>query len=505
MIKLQERKASIQPIESKLKINILEDEEIKQINQNTRKVLEEIGVVFPSGKALNILAEVGANVDFNNQVVKIPAHLLDKYLATSPRTYTMAGRRPDLDVNVGNGEGTYYYCSGEAPKIVDFNTGQRRLSVKQDIANHARIADYLPIISLLWPTVSASDKGVTSPLHGLEACFNNTEKHVESESVMDQISARYAVEMAIAISGGEEKLRDRPILSQLLCCIAPLAQDRGGIEAAMVFAKYGIPVGFMSMPTLGLTAPPYPAGALTLAMAETLSGIMLTQIINPGVGNYISVNPGIVDPRTGSYFMGSGIAQITNVAAVQMAHSNGIPVLACHSFGGSQYNLSNWQAGYENFYSHFLAVMAGADMSFGPSGMYEAVSLLDHPRILFDREILRVIDDVTDGIEVNPKTLSFDMIKQIEQTGSYIGHKETAKAYRSIWPWESILYEDGAAEGRKWRDPVEVARETISWILENHKPEPLLEDVKQEVRKIVAAADKDEDLKKEVRGHKKTK
>jgi trimethylamine--corrinoid protein Co-methyltransferase len=505
MIKLQERKASIQPIESKLKINILEDEEIKQINQNTRKVLEEIGVVFPSGKALNILAEVGANVDFNNQVVKIPAHLLDKYLATSPRTYTMAGRRPDLDVNVGNGEGTYYYCSGEAPKIVDFNTGQRRLSVKQDIANHARIADYLPIISLLWPTVSASDKGVTSPLHGLEACFNNTEKHVESESVMDQISARYAVEMAIAISGGEEKLRDRPILSQLLCCIAPLAQDRGGIEAAMVFAKYGIPVGFMSMPTLGLTAPPYPAGALTLAMAETLSGIMLTQIINPGVGNYISVNPGIVDPRTGSYFMGSGIAQITNVAAVQMAHSNGIPVLACHSFGGSQYKLSNWQAGYENFYSHFLAVMAGADMSFGPSGMYEAVSLLDHPRILFDREILRVIDDVTDGIEVNPKTLSFDMIKQIEQTGSYIGHKETAKAYRSIWPWESILYEDGAAEGRKWRDPVEVARETISWILENHKPEPLLEDVKQEVRKIVAAADKDEDLKKEVRGHKKTK
>jgi len=502
MIKLQEHKASIQPIESKLKISILEDEEIRQINQSTRTVLEEVGVVFPSEKALNIFAEVGANVDFNNQVVKIPAHLLDKYLATSPRTYTMAGRRPDLDVNIGNGEGTYYYCSGEAPKIVDFNTGERRLSVKQDIANHARIADYLPIISLLWPTVSASDKGVTSPLHGLEACFNNTEKHVETESVMDQISARYSVEMAIAIAGSEENLRDRPILSQLLCCIAPLAQDRGGIEAAMVFTEYGIPVGLMSMPTLGLTAPPYPAGALTLAMAETLSGIMLTQIINPGVGNYISVNPGIVDPRTGSYFMGSGVAQITNVAAVQMAHSNGIPVLACHSFGGSQYKLGNWQAGYENFYSHFLAVMAGADMSFGPSGMYEAVSLLDHPRILFDREILRVIDDVTNGIEVNPKTLSFDMIKQIGQTGSYICHKETAKAYRSIWPWESILYEDGAAEGRKWRDPVEVARETISWILENHKPESLPEDVKQEVRKIVAAADKDEDLKKEVRGHK---
>jgi trimethylamine--corrinoid protein Co-methyltransferase len=502
MIKLEERKASIQPIKSKLKISILDDEEISQINQNTRTVLEEVGVVFPSKKALKIFADVGANVDFDKQLVKIPAHLLARYLATSPRAYTMAGRRPDLDVKVGNGQGTYFYCSGEAPRIVDFKTGERRLSVKEDTANHARIANYLPIISLLWPTVSASDKGETSPLHGLEACFTNSEKHVETESVMDEVSARYAVEMAIAIAGSKEKLRDRPILSQLLCCIAPLAQDRGGIEAAMIFAEHGIPVGFMSMPTLGLTAPPYPAGALTLAMAETLSGIMLTQIINPGVGNYISINPGIIDPRTGAYFMGSAIAQMTNVSGVQLSHSNGVPSLACHSFGGSQYKLGNWQAGYENLYSHLLAVMAGADMSFGPSGMYEAVSLLDHPRILFDREILRVIDEITDGVDVTPKTLAFDMIKEMGHHGDYIGQKETAKAYRTIWSHDSILYDDGKAEGRKWRDPVEVAREAITWILENHKPEPLPENVRQELRRIVDTADKDEALKKEISGRK---
>ena len=501
MIELKESKARIQPIKSKLKVSILDDQEISQINQNTCTVMEEIGVKFPSQKALKIFAEVGADVDFEAQIVKIRADLLDRYLSTSPRAYTMAGLRPELDVPVGSGEGTYFYCSGESPRMVDFDTGERRLSVKKDIANHARIADYLPIVSLLWPSASASDKGVTSPLHGLEACFNSTEKHVESESVMDEISAQYAVEMAVAIAGSKEKLRDRPILSQLLCCIAPLAQDKGGIEAAMVFAENNIPVGFMSMPTLGLTAPPYPAGSLTLAMAETLSGIMLTQIINPGVGNYISVNPGIIDPRTGAYFMSSGVAQITNVAGIQMSHSNGIPVLACHSFGGSQYELGNWQAGYENLYSHFLGVMAGADMSFGPSGMYEAVSLLDHPRILFDREILKVIDEVTDGMEVNSKTLSFDMIKEIRHESAYIGHKESGKAYRSMWRQDSILFEDGKAEGRKWRDPVDVAREAISWILDNHNPEPLPKDTAQEIKRIVAAADQDDDLKNAVKGH----
>jgi len=502
MTKLKEHKASIQPVKSKLKISILDDQEISQINQNTRTVLEEVGVTFPSEKALKLFAGVGADVDFDSQVVKIAPDLLDKYLETSPRTYNMAGRRPDLDVHVGDGQGTHFYCSGESPRVVDFETGERRLSVKEDIERHARIADYLPIVSLLWPSMSASDKGVTSPLHGLEACFINSEKHVESESVMDEVSARYAVEMATAIAGGADKLRERPVLSQLLCCIAPLAQDRGGIEAAMIFAEHGVPVGFMSMPTLGLTAPPYPAGALTLAMCETLSGIMLTQIINPGVGNYISINPGIIDPRTGVYFMGSSIAAMTNVSQVQLAHSNGVPSLACHSFGGSQYELGNWQAGYENIYTHLLAVMAGADMSFGPSGMYEAVSLLDHPRILFDREIVRVIDEITDGVVVNSDTLAFDMIKDLGQKGGYISLKETAKAYRSILPRESILYEDGKPEGRKWRDPVEVARETVSWILENHAPEPLPEDVTKELRKIVATAEKDENLQKEISGHK---
>jgi len=501
MIKLNDRKASIQPIKSKLKISILDDQEIQQINENTRVVLAEIGIEFPSDKALKIFADVGADVNFEKQLVKIPADLLDKYLATSPRQYTMAGLRPELDVPVGSGEGTYFYCSGEAPKIVDFETGERRLSVKKDIENHARIADYLPIVSLLWPSVSASDKGATSPIHGLEACYNSTEKHVESESVMDEISARYAVEMAVAIAGSKENLRERPVLSQLLCCIAPLAQDKGGIEAAMVFAENNIPVGFMSMPTLGLTAPPYPAGALTLAMAETLSGIMLTQIINPGVGNYISINPGIIDPRTGVYFMGSSIAQVTNVAGIQLSHSNGVPVLACHSFGGSQYELGNWQAGYENLYSHFLGVMAGADMSFGPSGMYEAVSVLDHPRILFDREILKGIDEITDGMEVDAKTLSFDMIKKVGHHNAYIAQKESVKAYRTMMRQDSILYEDGSAEGRKWRDPVVVARETASWILENHKPETLPSDVKAEIRQIVTTADQDEELAKAVRGH----
>ena len=113
------------------------------------------------------------------QLVKLPNQLVVDSLKTVPRQYTLCGRRPELDANIGGGEGTYFYCSGEAPYIVDLGTEKRRHASKTDVGNMAKIADYLPITSLIWPTVSAHEKGPTAPIHNVEACFNNTEKHVQ--------------------------------------------------------------------------------------------------------------------------------------------------------------------------------------------------------------------------------------------------------------------------------------------------------------------------------------
>jgi trimethylamine--corrinoid protein Co-methyltransferase len=501
MIELTERRASIEPIKSKLRISILDDQEIEKINQTALTILEEVGVVIPSEKALKIFADAKADVDFDKEIVKIPSHLVADSLKKAPRRYTLCGRRPELDAKIGSGEGTYFYCSGEAAKVVDLETGERRLSTKADVANMAKIADYLPIASLIWPTVSAGDMGVAAPIHGVEACFNNTEKHVQTESVMDEISARYAIEMASVVAGGRDKLRERPVFSLLLCAIQPLSQDRGGIESALVFAEAGLPVGLMSMPTFGLTSAPFPAGALATGLAEVLSGCVLTQIAHPGTPNYISIIPAVVDPRSGNYFMGSSYSQITSAAVVQLAHSNGLPVTSCMSFGGNAYKLNSWQVGIENVYVHLLAVMAGADMSFGPSGMIEAVSLLDLRRILFDREIMQAIDIITDGIQVSDDTLSLDMIREVGPgpQGMFLAQKTTAKELPRLWP-PSILFEKPKLPEEKYRDPLEVASEAIQWILKNHQPAPLPEEVKRELRRIVAAADQDEDLKREVAG-----
>jgi len=499
MIKLEERRASIQPIKSKLKISILDDDDIKKINQTALNILEEIGVVFPSEKALKIFADAGANVDFDKKLVKIPSYLVADYLKKAPRRYTLAGRRPELDAKIGDGSGTYFYSSGEAPNVVDFETGKKRNSIKTDVANMAKVADYFPMVSLVWPAVSAGDKGETAPIHAVEALFNNTEKHIQTESVMCEIPAKYTIEMASVIAGGRDKLKERPVYSMLSCSIAPLAQDRGSIESALAFAEAGLPVGLMSMPTIGLTAPPYQAADLAVGLAEDLAGCVLLQIAYPGTPMFITIQPAVIDPRSGDYMYGSAFSQITSAAAVQLAHSNGLPITSQFSFGGNAYKLNSWQVGMENVHGHLLSVMAGADMSFGPSGLMEAVRLLDMSRLLFDREIFQAIDIISDGIKVNDETLAFDMIREIGPQGTFLGQKRTAEELPKLWP-PSILFEKSQVIGEKYRDAEEVAHEAIDWVLKNHHPAPLDENVKQELRKIVAAADQDENLKRDIKG-----
>ena len=45
------------------------------------------------------------------------------------------------------------------------------------------------------------------------------------------------------------------------------------------------------------------------------------------------------------------------------------------------------------------------------------------------------------------------------------------------------------AAGQGLRDPVEVARDKVNWILANHHPEPLERDQQRELSRILAAAD----------------
>jgi trimethylamine--corrinoid protein Co-methyltransferase len=478
---------SIAPIRPTLRLDVLSREQLDAIQVATLDVLKDVGVHFPSEKALAVFGQHGAAVDLQRQIVRMPPDLVFQAMAHAPRSYVLAGRTEDVDLFL-DGEACYLATDGCGVETVDFETGERRSSCKDDVAKMARVADYLASISFYWPMVSAQDYGKTAPLHELEASVNNTVKHVQTETVMGERPAQYAVRMGEVIAGTRGAMRRRPPFSVLICTIAPLAQDREGIEAAMVYAEAGIPVGFMAMPNMGATAPATPGGALVVGNAEVVSALILMQLVAPGAPVFHAILASVIDPHTAEYVVSIPQKYLCNAAAVQLAHDWGVPTLA-GAFGMDADGPATWQQGRDNVYTSLMVPLAGADLITG-SGLLEASTLLVPEQILLDDEVYHTNRVILEGIDTCSQSLAVDVIFDVGPRGHFLARQHTRQHLREIW-MPHLTRPRPSQGGEPVPDLRLRARAELNRILANHQPEPPSDAVRAELRSVLEAAERE--------------
>src|SRR3990172_2407480 len=116
----------------KLSLNILTEAEVRQIHTATLDVIENVGVRFPSNKALDILASHGAIIERRSMIAKIPGAIVEEYLALMPPVYTLAALDPMLDLPL-DGNHSYLGTDGCGVEILDAFSGMRRRTTKQDV------------------------------------------------------------------------------------------------------------------------------------------------------------------------------------------------------------------------------------------------------------------------------------------------------------------------------------------------------------------------------------
>lgn len=474
----------LQPIRPNRHFHVIDDEQIRQLADGALEILAETGVHCPSEKCLRIYAEHGAQVDFEKQIVRLAPDLAAASLATAPRYYCMGARSLSHDIHL-DGKSMFCATDGCGVETVDFDTRQRRPSCKDDVAKMARMSDYLSSIGFYWPIVTASDHPSTAPLHELDASFNNTVKHVQSETVMGETMGKYAVEMARVVAGDEETMRKRPPLSLLVCCIAPLAQDKDGMESALLFAEAGLPVGFMSMANAGATGPATLAGNIVAGHAEIVSALVLIQMAHPGAPVFHSFMPGIMHPRTGAFLTTPLENELPYVVGVELAHHWGVPTLA--GVFGTDATMPGWQSAQEAATALLLCALAGADTGSG-LGLLETCKLLIPEEIILDSDIYHRVRINAEGFDASREAMALDVVKAVGPRSHYLKHRHTRENLRRR-TFSGLTAQPNPSGGM--RDPVEVAREKAEWILENHHPQPLEEIQQKELARILAGADRE--------------
>jgi trimethylamine--corrinoid protein Co-methyltransferase len=475
---------ALEPLRSAYRIQYLTDKQLDKLQEATLDILENVGVKFPSEKALKVFAEHGADVDKNSQVVKLKRDMVFDALKTAPRYFVMGARVPEYDLHLEDGV-TYFTTDGCGVEVVDLDTGIPRPSTKADVGMMARVADALPALGFYWPMVSAQDCGQTSPLHELDAIWNNLTKHTQSETIMGGREAKYAVEMATVIAGSREELRKRPPLSSLICTVSPLMQDKPGLEAAMTFAEAGIPVFFLSMPTLGTTAPSTQAGALAMGDAENISATVLLQWMFPGCPVGHSIMQAWADMRTGGYVSYPRDAR-GRYGVVDMAHHWGLPSLgAC--YGTDSVKTGTWQSAAEPALDPFLAGLASPEIVTG-MGLAKTYTRLYPEQIILDEDLYQRARAYLTRMDVDDESLAMESIRSVGPGGHFLGQKHTRQHMKTSLT-RGVTHQ--LDENNKYRDPHEVARERVRDIITNHKPEPLEADKQAELTRILAAADKE--------------
>lgn len=455
----------------------LSDEGIKRIHKASMRVFEKTGVKVLSERALLAFKSAGAEVDIKTMMVRASeTWVLDK-LKTAPSNIVLYGREERHNLYL-DGTRVYLGTGGTALNVLDIDTGKRRPSVLDDIHKTARLVDALDNIHFyVIPCYPSDVKKNDVDANRFFASFKNTTKHVmggiyTKEGLLD------VYDMAVKIAGSKEALVREPFVSFITCIMSPLIMEKNYTDLMITAVETGLPLATPAAPMAGSTSPATLAGTLVQMNVEALSGVLLTQIINPGHPVLYSCVPTTTDLRTGTFCFGSIETGIMNAASAQLSRYYKLPDYTTAGVNDSK--IPDIQSGYESMATALMTSLAGSNYIHDAAGLLESGLSIAYEQYVIDDDILGMCMRAVKGIEITDESLATDIISDVGPGGNYLSHEHTIMnmkseffypraADRNNWPnWTG----NGSLDGR------EKAKKLARDILAGHKPKGI--DIKVE-------------------------
>ena len=460
---------------------------IAKVHQTAMRIIEEVGFEVNSEIALGIFEEAGVWVDWEKHRVRLPQEKAMELIRMAPSEIRLCGQDEKNDILLG-GNRVYAGTGGTALYMYEPGSGQRRLATLEDLKNIAKLVDKLENIHLfMLPTYPSELPVEQVDVNRFFTGLDNTTKHIMG-GVYTLEGVKQVIRMAEMVAGSTEALRQRPLISMVTCNISPMKMDGHYGDMVVSIAKSGIPLVCPAEPLCGATSPITLAGNLVIQTVDSLLGVMLTQIVNPGTPVIFGSVATNTDLRDLKYIAGSVEMGLLNAAGAQMAQFYQLPFYATGGMTDSK--VLDAQSGYESAITNLLCALAGANFIHDAAGLMEFALTMSCEKLVIDNEILGMVMRAVEGIRVDDDTLAFDLIKQVGPGGNFITAKHTRHFMRGEHYQPSLSdrnsREEWEAEGSKttW----EKAAEAVQKILTSHTyslPTEIRRSVRSEITGIV--------------------
>lgn len=456
--------------------------ECEALHAASLEILERTGVRLLEPEAVALLARAGAAIAEGNRA-RIPARLVERALETAPRSIVLYDRsgRPAMPLE---GARTFFGPGSDCPHIVDHRTGQRRRALLADVRDAARLCDALSNIHFVMSLFIPSDvPAALGDRHQLEAMLENTTKPIVFVTY-EMSGCADAVDMAEAVAGSADALRERPFVACYINVTSGLVHNADALQKLLFLAGKGLPALYVPVVSGGTSGPMTMAGGLALSNAGALAGLVISQLkregapfVLPGFGGDALDMRTMVDPYAAPEPRGMAEA---------LGHRYGLPLFTLG--GSSESKLVDGQASVEAGLTMLLGALSGGhlfhDLGYLESGLTGSLAQL----VVCD-EIAGWIASALAPVEITPETLALDLIDALGPEGSFLKAPHTRRHMRERW-YPTLFDRDNHAGwlAKGGRSLSERAAERATLLLERHRPDALAAEAAAAVAAVIERA-----------------
>jgi trimethylamine--corrinoid protein Co-methyltransferase len=461
---------------------MISDEQVRELHYATLEILSQTGLKMQDPQGRELLLEAGARE--SNGRIKIPENLVTDAIDRAPSRIPMHNRLGELTMPLELGK-VFFGTGSDTTFTLDMETGERRRTVAQDVENFARLGDALEnidfVMSMGNPSdVQADDLYIHSFIRMLRGSVKPNVYTAQNRKDMEDI-----YRIATAVMGGEDALREKPILLHYAEPISPLFIIEESLQKHIFCAEKNIPAAYIPSPNAGGGGPITVAGAVALGNAECLLGLIITQLVNPGAPFLYGMNTAALDMKTTIVSYGSPEWSLGMGAWAELARYYNLPVWG---YGGAtDSKVVDAQAGLEATFSILNAYLSRitlvhdvAYMEYGSTSSMELLVIAD--------EIIRMTHSMMGGMPVNKETLALDAIARAEPGAGFLADDHTLENFRTAqWAPRVIdrnQYDVWQAAGSK--DMFTRANEHARQILAEHEAPPLPEEAEKVIAEVLA-------------------
>jgi trimethylamine--corrinoid protein Co-methyltransferase len=468
------------------KLHLLSDHLLEQIIEEGFALLMNPGIQIHNREALSLLADAGAEVDLERRVARIPERLARQALESRPSEFYLYNLDGQPVVHYGRDSVQFDPGSGGIT-ILDRRTQKQRQALTEDYVEFIKLVEMIPQLDAQSTAFITSDvPEAIGDLYRLYLALNYMRKPIVT-GAFEKETWWTMKDMLVAVAGSEEALAEKPIAVFDACPSPPLKWSDITCQNLIDCAKYNVPAELISMPIAGATAPVTIAGAVVQHTAESLSGVTISQLANPGAPIVWGGSPATFDMRKGTTPMGAIGTWMINCAYVQVGKELGMPT---HSYlVMSDAKIVDAQCGLESS-SAFFAALAGANMISG-AGMMDFESSLSYEKLVVDAEIIGMAKRLIAGIDGRQTPIALDIIRDLGHDTEYLSHPQTLRWFREEFyiPSEVIDRDTLEAWEKKGaKSTWERARDRVDSLLAQYQPSPIADEVRRELRELTTRA-----------------